>query len=351
MSEEERLTRQYSERLGVLRAEQLQAALDRFDLGALVDAAPMAGGLFGQNLLVTSTRGEWVLRGCPHFDWQLPKERLVARLIAERTSLAAPWPYLVEPSPEIFGWSFALMPRLPGRPAPSSPAGEEGRAVAEALGAGLARLHELRGEAAGDYDLAADAILPSPLSQRERVVARLQQWLGWCREAREGCIGDADALWIEALLAARSAALGEPFEPCWVHHDWKHNNVLCEETAGAWRVTGVVDLMEGYFGDGEEDLVRCIALFSAGDGGRIRRFTGAYRAVWPLRPGFEDRYRIYQLVDCLVMWQYGQKNGLWFPPSLSFRAFAEPRVEDGTSAVGNGAYGNSTGIPSGSRRR
>jgi hygromycin-B 7''-O-kinase len=327
MSEEQRLTRRYSERLGVLTGAQLQAALDRFDLGALVDAAPLQGGLFGQNVFVTSTRGEWVLRGCPHFDWQLPKERFAARLIAERTSLAAPWPYLFEESPALFGWSFALMPRLPGRLAPRGPGGEDGRAVAEALGAGLARLHELRAEAAGDYDLAADAILPSPLSHRERVVTRLRQWLGWCREAREGCVGEADASWVEAVLSARGAALDEPFEPTWVHHDWKDNNVLCESARGAWRVTGVVDLMEGYFGDGEEDLVRCIALFARGDRARVRRFTGAYRAVWPLRPGFEDRYRIYQLVDCLVIWQFGQKNALWFPPELSLRAFAEPLVE------------------------
>jgi aminoglycoside phosphotransferase (APT) family kinase protein len=327
MSEEQRLTRSYSERLGVLSGEQLQAALERFDLGTLVDAAPLPGGLFGQNVFVTSTRGEWVLRGCPHYDWQLPKECLAARLIAERTSLAAPWPYRVETSPAIFGWSFAWMPRLPGRVAPSSPGRDAGRAVAEALGTGLARLHELRAEAAGDYDLAADAIVPSARPHRERVAARLHQWLGWCREARAGCVREEDVLWIEALLAERCAALDEPFEPCWVHHDWKDNNVLCESGDGGWRVTGVVDLMEGYFGDGEEDLVRCIALFSGGDRGRIRCFTGAYRAVWPLRPGFEDRYRIYQLVDCLVMWQYGQKNGLWFPPELSFRAFAEPRVE------------------------
>jgi hypothetical protein len=73
--------------------------------------------------------------------------------------------------------------------------------------------------------------------------------------------------------------------------------------------------------------VRSIALFARGDRGRIRRFTDAYRAVWPLRPGFEDRYRVYQLVDCLVKWQWGQKNGVWFPRELSFRAFAEPLVE------------------------
>jgi aminoglycoside phosphotransferase (APT) family kinase protein len=327
MSEEQRLTRSYSERLGVLRAEQLQAALDRFALGALTAAEPMAGGLFGQNVFLRSTRGDWVLRGCPHFDWQFPKERLAARRIAERTTLAAAWPYLLETSPAIFGWSFALMPHLPGCVPPGDGGREEGRAVAEAMGRGLARLHELRGEPAGDYDLAADAIVPSPLGQRERVVARLRQWLGWCREAREGCIQAADEEWIEGVLSARGAALDEPFEPCWVHHDWKINNVLGAGEGASWRVTGVVDLMEGYVGDGEEDLVRCIALFAREDRGRLPRFTEAYRSVWPLRPGFEERYRVYQLVDCLVHWQYGQKNSIWYPPELSFRAFAEPVIE------------------------
>ena len=51
------LTREYSQRLGVLTAEQLQAALDRFDLGGLIDARPAPGGLFGQNVLLTSTKG------------------------------------------------------------------------------------------------------------------------------------------------------------------------------------------------------------------------------------------------------------------------------------------------------
>jgi hygromycin-B 7''-O-kinase len=327
MSEEQRFTRSYSERLGVLRGEQLQAALDRFQLGTLTGAEPMAGGLFGQNVFVRSTRGEWVLRGCPHFDWQFPKERLAARLIAERTSLAAPWPYLLETSPAIFGWSFALMPRLAGAMPPGDGGREEGRAVAEALGAGLAQLHQLRGEPAGDYDLGADAIVPSPLGHRERVIARLRQRLDLCRKAREGCIEGADDAWIDDVLAARGCALDEPFEACWVHHDWKANNVLGAGAGASWRVTGVVDLMEGYVGDGEEDLVRCIGLFAGKDRGRIRRFTRAYRAAWPLRPGFEDRYRVYQLVDCLVYWEYGRRNRLWFPPELSFRAFAEPIVE------------------------
>ncbi len=79
--------------------EQFQAALERLGLGEFVRAAPVAGGLFGQNVFVTSTTGEYVLRGAPHYDWQFPAERFFARLLHEHTSAPAPWPYLIEPPP------------------------------------------------------------------------------------------------------------------------------------------------------------------------------------------------------------------------------------------------------------
>jgi hypothetical protein len=176
-----RLTREYSKRLGVLTAEQLDAALARFDLGTLVDAEPAPTGLFGQNVLLESTRGRFVLRGCPHYDWQFPKERFFARLIHERTSLGSPWPYRIEEATDIFGWSFAIMPRLPGEP--GIPEGrEEGRSYAEALGLALARLHELEWKEAGAYDLAADSVRPYPVSQAERVTGLIRERVASRRE-------------------------------------------------------------------------------------------------------------------------------------------------------------------------
>lgn len=60
----------------------------------------------------TSTGGEFVLRGVLHYDWQLPAERFFARALHERTMAPVPWPYLVDPAEDIFGWSYALMPRM-----------------------------------------------------------------------------------------------------------------------------------------------------------------------------------------------------------------------------------------------
>ena len=320
-------TREYSKRLGPLSAEQLQAALDRFDLGALVAAQPIHGGLFGQNIFLTSTRGEWVLRGCPHHDLQFPQERFVARLIAERTDLQAPWPYQLETRPEIFGWAFALMPRLEGVAEAPDDGDESARSYAHALGEGLARLHELRWEAPGSYDLASDTIAPYPVSQRQRVTGTVREYVTTCREELEALTED-DVEWIESILAANEPALDEPFETCFVHHDWKPSNVLAQHREGSWRITGVVDLMEGYFADGEEDLVRSIGDLARRDRGHARHFASAYQSRRPLRAGYADRYRIYQLLDCLVMWKYGRRNRVWFSEDQRFTAFARYFVEE-----------------------
>jgi hypothetical protein len=64
-----------SERLGPLTRAQLQAALDWFDLGRLIDVRATTSGLFGQNVFLTAESGEWVLRGAPHWPWQFAKER------------------------------------------------------------------------------------------------------------------------------------------------------------------------------------------------------------------------------------------------------------------------------------
>src|SRR5258708_20502752 len=107
-------SREYSKRIGAISDGQLQAALDRFGLVKLVAAEPVKSGLFGQNIFVTSTGGEFVLRGAPHHQWQLPTEQFFARMVAERTRVPAPRPFLIDPATAIFGWSFAIMPKMRG---------------------------------------------------------------------------------------------------------------------------------------------------------------------------------------------------------------------------------------------
>ena len=324
------LTREYSQRLGVLTSEQLQAALDRFDLGTLVGAQPASQGLFGQNVLLSTTRGRYVLRGCPHTDpqgrdiAQFPREQYFAQRLHEATSVAVPWPYLLEEDHSIFGWAFAIMPRLPGvdcadREVWSGLSAAARQSIARAMGRALARLQALRFPHPGQYDLEAREVVPFPLSHASRVVTRIEQQLEACAEA-SAASPPADIAWAREQLDGWRAALDVPFEPVFVHHDYSRNNVVVQRSGRGWRVSGVFDLMEAYAGDGEEDLVRTAAELAGLHPGLLaREFVRAYTALRPPRPGFADRFRVHMLHDRLVLWGYGQRNGVWFTPEQRLR--------------------------------
>src|SRR3712207_422982 len=106
--------RVYSQRLGALTSHQFQTALTRFGLGTFVEATPVSHGLFGQNVFVRSSQGDYVLRGAPHYPWKFPKERFGATLRHERTPVPVAYPYLLDISIDIFGGPYRRFPRLYG---------------------------------------------------------------------------------------------------------------------------------------------------------------------------------------------------------------------------------------------
>lgn len=322
--------REYSKRLGVLTPEQLQAALDRFDLGAVVSAEPAPGGLFGQNVMIESSRGRWVLRGCPHYDWQFAKERYFAEMIAARTPVPAPAPYLIDDTTDIFGWSYALMPWLDGtaltdeyRPASRA----DCLAIALAMGQGLAELQRATWHEHAWYDNDAGELRPLGKSYADWYIEWTRYWLDQCRKA-SAATTDEDVAWAESVMDDAREALAVPFEATLVHTDYHEGNVvIVRRGAGAWRVSGIFDLMDMYMGDGEADLPRSFVAFHRKDPPDGEAFVRAYADLRPLRPGFAARWRVYMLRDRLVFWEYGQRNNLWFRPDMSLRQWAERYVE------------------------
>ena len=320
--------REYSERVGVLTHDQLQAALDRFDLGELRAAEPAPSGLFGQNVMLSASSGEYVLRGAPWPEWQLRLERFVAEIIHERTAVPAPWPYLIDEGTDTFGWPFAIMPSLAGETVISqdhlTPADQ--LSMARAMGEGLAALHAAPFEAVAKYDPDAGRFVAvgEPYDDWFRAYAR--DWLRMCRQA-SAATTDADAEWIETIVTAAADALKVPFVPALVHHDYKENNlVFLHEPGGRWRVNGIFDLMECYAAEGEYDLARTFTGHVVARPEIAFTFLDAYANVRGLRPGFVERFRLYLLVDRLIIWEYGQRNNIWFKEGLSFRDYAEPGV-------------------------
>jgi hypothetical protein len=173
-------TREYSKRLGMLSDDQLQTALKRFGLGDFVHAEPIPFGLFGQNLFLTSTKGEFVLRGVPHSDWQFPTEQFFAEQLHQKTRVPVPYPYLLEPSTDIFGWSFIIMPRLSGLqtidPKVTSQLTLEDRLeIARAMAKTLAEAHALTWDCAGKYNPEINSVQPFEADYRAWVVRRIRE--------------------------------------------------------------------------------------------------------------------------------------------------------------------------------
>ncbi len=322
------MTTTYSARLGPIAPEQFGAALDRFGLGRFVRAEPIKAGLFGQNVFVTSTEGEWVLRGVPHYPWQFPAERFFARLLHERTSTPVPWPYLLDPAGDIFGWSYVLMPRLPGlqlsdRELVAGLGHEDRLGIARALGEGLARMQELTWPVAGGYDLETDTIQPYAGGYTAWLLSQIRGDLDRAREHSDRTT-EADVAWVEGVIAEAGGALAAPFAPCFVHRDYKEHNATVARQGAGWRVSGLFDLMEGSCGDGESDLCRQVGLYLEEDPGLARAFVRAYLDRKPPRPGFSRRFPVYMLRDRLLAWEYWQRPGVTPPwdPRLTLREWA-----------------------------
>jgi len=324
--------RKYSERLGVIDPGQLFELAELCELGDVLEAEAMPGGLFGQNLALTTTEGRFVLRGNPHGHVQLTKERRVARLIDERSSLPAPWPYEVYEDTEIFGWTFAIMPRLDGESGDAIREAVEDRervALARATGEALAELHDVGAEHPGPYDAQLDDFIEVD-EFADWALHRFEHWRDACR-AVDGLSTEAE-LWLDQLIEECAPALDEPFDPVLVHHDFKYGNLNFERTTDGFESTGVFDLFEAYFGDGEEDLVRMLWMVGADE---RRGFVDAYTSYNPLRPGAADRLALYAVCDWLVIWEYHRRHGI-LPEDTLFMERVGPIVANARAVASLG---------------
>jgi hygromycin-B 7''-O-kinase len=322
-----------SKRLGALQREQLDAALAHFGLGTFVRAELVPFGLFGQNIFVTSSAGEFVLRGSPHFEWQFPTERFWVELLHEKTDVPVPSPYLVDESPEIFGWSYVVMPRMPGIQVEDPKvkqllSHDDRRQMAHAMGETLAPLHQVTSEISGRYDITTRSIRPFDLAHelaypfpppvvepaRSRTISNSERVLGVIRRllAKSRAIDDhtteADANWVEELIASNQHAMSDDFQPAFVMEDFKEGNVVFARNGGGWRIGGVFDLAGAHFGDPEADLSRTSASYFDESHELAHQFVLAYLSKNPARPGFASRFQIFMLLDRMIIWEFVQRH-------------------------------------------
>jgi hygromycin-B 7''-O-kinase len=324
--------REYSKRLGLISDAQFQAALQRFGLGDFVVAEAIPFGLFGQNLFLTSTQGEFVLRGTSHYDWQFPAEHFFAELLHNKTNVPVPYPYLFEPSPEIFGWSYILMPCMAGiqladaKVAAALPQADR-QAISRALAQTLIEAQTLTWDYAGRYDLKSNTIAPLGEDYRQWVLGRIRALLAQAQGLNDNT-PESDAKWVKRLIAANSEGMDAPYQPCVVFEDYKEPNTVAEKTEMGWRISGLFDLMTTHFGDGEADLARLVGSYLREQPNLANTFVDEYLRNKPVAKGFAQRQRLYMLYDSLLIWAFWQGHTGGFPEdkTLTLERWAAPFI-------------------------
>lgn len=332
------LALKYSERLGEISDEQLQAAADESDLGVVVSSAPISSGLFGQNLMFDTDRGSFVLRGKPHYEWQLPTESYFAERLHEATSAPVPWPYRAHPTSSIFAWSwgYAIMPRLPGSSLADpavyhSLSPHQLRELAVAQGELLAEVHRLSSSEAGSYEPASGAVAAFP----NGYIGRTVQVIESCSEtARRNGAHDRQAQSGLQRIVETLASGDDAPSFCAVMEDFNRNNMVADTGAGFVKITGLFDLMTFHYGDGLADLPRQFAMYTEeADGAPYGDlFVASYMqaAAVELDGPALQRALLYLLADRLLVWEYfhrpGHSGGPW-PRDASLLEWLAPYLE------------------------
>jgi len=313
-----------SRRLGSITHRQFQTALDRFQLGRLVNVEPIIEGGSGQNVFLRTENKSFVFRGCPHYPWQFPKEKYFADLLHHKTSVAVPWPYLIDNDETIFGWPYAIMARMPGlqlsKPeilnALSQPDRKE---IAVALGITLGMLQELTCNTPGNYNFKSNDIIPIDECHHSWVSKRIFRDVRVAKEVHRS-ITDLEEKWALRLLEKARPYLTDEFTPVFVMQDFREGNVVVDKLEKNWQITGVFDLMESYFSDGEIDLCRNMSCYiDEGCPKLAAEFIKGYRKRRVFRPGYLERFPVYVLLDRLIIWNFLHSRGIRIVKNVSFR--------------------------------
>ena len=325
----------YSERLGRIPESKLQQALDLFDLGMLISAQPAGSGLFGQNIFLLSDQGEFVFRGCPHSSDQFLKEKYFIEELHKQTRVPVPFPFRLEESSALFGWSFGIMPRLPG----VSPIGGgsrmdctpgEHKDIARALARNLREMQRLTYPQSGFFDEATCLIRPVKQGLHKWMADFIHEKVDEAMNAN-GHTTEADVSWINKIVAELFDRDVAGFVPCFVHADYGAHNATVQRTENGWAVTGVFDFMTAYVGNGEIDLCSPVYQYVESTPEVADVFLEEYFHDESPNSGFRERQRFYSVSLMVSMWAYWQKQKGHVPGdsdgSLSFTDWAHGVVE------------------------
>ncbi|MBK3496368.1 aminoglycoside phosphotransferase family protein [Viridibacillus sp. YIM B01967] len=253
-----------SNKLGDITNEQLQQMLDQFDFGKLISAERTANGAMGQTMFVHSSKGEYVLKGNPLFPGQFEEEQYFVHNITNRSNVSVPTPYNIEQSKALFGWSYAIMPRLKGKHLNDQVivenlTKEDRLQIAGVMADTLLQLHSWRVKESGEFDAKTQSLRPFEGNYTNWLYNRIRFWVEDAKKYSE--ITPNDIAWIDNVLLQANDSFDKFDIPTFVMGDFKPGNFLLSNRESGWEISGVFDFTNAYFGDPLADLIKILTIY------------------------------------------------------------------------------------------
>ena len=307
----------YAGSLGEISGEQFDKALQKLNLGSLIKVEKVPCGVVGQNVFLTSTKGEYVFRGRPFYDEQFDVEKFAVENLREKTSTPTAYPYIIDNELDIFGFKYAVMPRMSGIQTMNGGtrildlSKDERIKIARAMAEILVEMQKLTLEPAiyekwtkiFSYEYKSGEAYAEWVIDRTGAGSDFENFPD---------ITSGDIKFINETVEKYKDALLVPFEPCFLMGDLKEDNVLFSNNNGEWKVSAVFDFAMSNFGDGERDLSRLYAMYVDEDVDLAREFINTYIKLKPPREGFFERLKIYSLEERKGIWYWAKNAGIWW---------------------------------------
>jgi aminoglycoside phosphotransferase (APT) family kinase protein len=234
--------------------------------------------------------------------WKMGKEVLVYGLVA---SVPVPTPEILfaDDSRQVVNANYAVMTRLPGRPASRVIDGLPARDMGDIwrqIGSFARAFHAVTFDQFG-Y-LGAQGVLEPVDSNRTHMTRILDSHLLTFRiEGGDPAVADS----VERRLREDAGLLDSCEQAVLCHDDLHEDNVLVGQRNGQWIVTGVVDMENASAADPMLDLAK--ADYYAREE-PVRR-AGLLDGYGPLPPDGEARLALYRLHHALALWSWFARSG------------------------------------------
>lgn len=326
--------------IGDVSFSSLQEALHEFDLGILEEYKQTEKGVMGQTLLIRTSQGEYILKGNPLYVGQLQEEQFFAQQLAEHTAIPVPVPYLLQKNTDLLGWSYAIMPRLPGKHLYDSShqaalGQDEQEEIASMLAHSLVELHRWKVPDAGEYDPIAERIVPFAGTYLDWLYGTIRHWL--LDAQKYSVITDADIAWVDEQLRLAEVAFEAMPVPGFVMGDFKVENFVIQKIgshASDWRISGLFDFTTSYFGDGTADLTKMTAMYIHKNQPELaKRFLHTYRELVCANDEerckhFAVRLGIHLLYQRILVWGEAKAtNRVTWEADLPFAVWAQRYID------------------------